>query len=106
MQIAQIKAQSGNSAETEQHLQEAVALIEQMPPTPQRQIMLSSMYQELATVWLMEKILPAPSNSMTAPLPQYKRSTAATQAKYANSRKVAICFTAWPASTARQSKPA
>jgi len=55
MQIAQIKAQSGNTAETEQHLQEAVALIEQMPPTPQRQIMLSSFYQELATVYLVEK---------------------------------------------------
>ncbi|PXW56044.1 uncharacterized protein DUF4062 [Grimontella sp. AG753] len=55
MQIAQIKAQSGNTAETEQHLQEAVALIEQMPPTPQRKIMLSSFYQELATVYLVEK---------------------------------------------------
>lgn len=55
MQIAQIKARSDNAAETEQHLQEAVTLIEQMPPTPQRQIMLSSFYQELATVYLMEK---------------------------------------------------
>ncbi|SFE00771.1 protein of unknown function [Phytobacter palmae] len=54
MQIAQIKAQSGNTAETEEHLQEAVALIEQMPPTPQRQIMLSSFYQELASVYLTE----------------------------------------------------
>lgn len=55
MQIAQINARSDNAAETEQHLQEAVALIEQMPPTPQRQIMLSSFYQELATVYLIEK---------------------------------------------------
>ena len=55
MQIAQIKAQNGNSAEAEQHLQEAVTLIEEMPPTPQRQIMLSSCYQELATVYLVEK---------------------------------------------------
>ena len=55
MQIAQIKARGDNTAETEQHLQEAVTLIEEMPPTPQRQIMLSSFYQEIATAWLMEK---------------------------------------------------
>lgn len=75
MQIAQIKAQSGNSAETEQHLQEAVALIEQMPPTPQRQIMLSSMYQELATVWLMEK-------DFARAVELYDRAIAAVQTIY------------------------